>query len=652
MTAKKRKKEKHDFREKSSRITPAGLPQTPGRITGVLKHRTFAAILLFLVSFSVFLPSLRNGLVWDDITYVTKWEPRLRSSELTLKTFIPSRTNEAKSSKYFRPVYFASILIDNRIWGASPFGFHMTNIILHSVSTVLLYFLVLLLFGEFNRGPGESEAFLSSLLFAVYPLHVESVSFIAARGDILAGMFFLLCLIFYILSYRRFFFIVLAGAAFYLSFLSKEVALAFPIIILGFDFISGRLLTRANIFKYLIIGFLIFLYFYVRSGSFTHFFDVLRQNSFREAEGTTGLGEFVTLFLGAYLFYAEKLLFPYSLNHFIGTIHGGTAFYIFVSVLLIAVVMAVFVISVRRREKISAFSLLWIFAALGPAVMVAIYPLAITRFAERFVYIPSMGFCMLAGYLIVKGGRLSGRRWAALAAGGLLCVSYLVVTVKGQEVWSDEITFWEAAVKRSPDQIVPKVNYGEALRQAGRVDEAIRQHTAALDHGNDVTGRGRAMAATSLASDYMQKGDYANAERYLREALQYNPAFEGKYYYNMGFISLRKNDIKGAGDFLEKAVKADPKDAKSYYLLGIVYATEADNRKSADDYRLAEEALRNSLKYDRGFIKARVLLASVYLALGDNRKAVEEAQVVLRLAHDPAVVNQARSILNAAGLKR
>ncbi|HVY54276.1 MAG TPA: tetratricopeptide repeat protein, partial [Thermodesulfobacteriota bacterium] len=338
---------------------------------------------------------------------------------------------------------------------------------------------------------------------------------------------------------------------------------------------------------------------------------------------------------------------PYALNHFIGTIRGGTAFYIIVSALLIAAVAAVFVISVKKRERVTAFSLLWIFAALGPAVMVAIYPLAITRYAERFVYVPSMGYCLLIGYLIVRGGRLSGKKWAAAAAGGLLCASYLFVTLKGQEVWSDEITFWEAAVKRSPDQITPKVNYGEALRKAGRLDEAIVQHKAALESGSDVTGRGRAFAASSLAGDYIQKGDYPNAEKYLKEALRYNPGTEGQYYYNMGLINMKKNDIDAAGDYLRKAVEADPKNAKSYYVLGMIYALQAENRKSADDYRLAEEALRNALKHNPGLVSARVLLARVYLALGDGEKAREQAEAAIRYTSDPATIRQVKSMLNA-----
>ncbi len=652
MAAKKRKKLRREIIEKPSGDSPVAQQTADGWILGIVKHRAFAAALLFLVSFSVFIPSLRNGLVWDDVTYVRTWAPQLESTPLNYKLFVPSRSEEAKTGKYFRPVYFTSLVMDNRVWGVSPFGFHMTNILLHSVTTVLLYFLILMLFKEFGRGHGESEAFLSSMLFALYPLHVESVSFIAARGDILAGMFFLLCLIFYMLSYRRLYYIILAGVSFYLSFLSKEVAFSFPVIILGFDLISRRMFRRANIVKYLIIGSLILFYFHLRSGSFMSSIGFLQEHSFRDTGALPGPGEFITIFLNTYLFYAWKLLFPYGLNHFIGSIAGGDALHAIIAVLLIAAVTAAFIISVKRKENITAFSLLWIFTTLGPAVLIAIYPLAITRFAERFVYIPSAGFCLLAGYLIVRAGRLTGKRWAGLAAGGLLCASYLVVTVKGQEAWTDNVTFWETAVRRSPGQITPRINYGEALRSTGRVDEAIRQHLMAVGPGIEATDRGKAMAANSLAADYIQKGDFLNAEKYLKAALEYNPKTEGQYNYNMGLIYLKKNDPAEAGNYLRKAVEIAPGYAKAHYLLGMAYFMEADMHKSADKYRLAVSSLNSAIGYDGNDMNAHILLAQVYLALGDRENARREAEYALRKAFDPATARNAESILKSIEANR
>jgi tetratricopeptide (TPR) repeat protein len=642
--------------EKMTKTPPAGAPEarhpSDRRILRIIKHRAFAAVLLFLVSFSVFIPSLDNGLVWDDLKFVESWGPKLRYASLGFDTLYHSRSGEIRTGKYFRPMFFTSLVLDSRMWGSSPFGYHLTNVVMHSVSTVLLYFLILLLFKEFKRGPGESVAFLSGMLFALYPLHVESVSFISARGDLHAGMFLLLSLIFYILSNSRIYFIVFAGFFFYLAFLSKEVAFSFPLIILGLDLISGRLFNRANIVKYAVIGSLVLLYAYFRWGSLANTLTILDAGEFDETSGPLGAWKVITTFLGAYLFYAQKLLFPYDLNHFIASIPIGGVLQIIISLLLIAAVIAGFIVSMRKKENVTAFSLLWIFSTLGPAVLIAIYPLALTKFAERFLYVPSAGYCLLLGYWLVRGGRLIGREWAGLAAGGLLCVSFLIVTVKGQEVWTDEITLWEAAVRKTPDRITPRVNYGEALRKSGRVEEAILQHTGALGPEVKATDRGRGIAAGALALDYMEKGDYRSAEKYLKEARGYDPGQEGEYYFYMGYMSLKLKNSSAARGYLERAVEVKHRNPKALYLLGLVYSIQAQEQRSYDMLRLSSRSLEDALGYESGFIEARVLLARVYLALGEREKAGEQADVLLRIASDPRVLEEAQSILGAVNSSR
>jgi tetratricopeptide (TPR) repeat protein len=445
---------------------------------------------------------------------------------------------------------------------------------------------------------------------------------------------------------------VFAGFFFYLSFLSKEVAFSFPLIILGLDIISGRLFTRATMVKYAVIVSLVLFYAYFRWGTLANTLTLFDVGEFDEAGGSRGAWTVITTFLGAYLFYAQKLLFPYDLNHFIASVPTGGALRIIISLLLIAAVIAGFIVSIRKKEKVTAFSLLWIFATLGPAVLIAIYPLALTRFAERFLYVPSAGYCLLLGYWLVRGGRLVGREWAGLAAGGLLCVSFLIVTVKGQEVWRDEITFWEAAVAKTPDRITPRVNYGEALRKAGRVDEAIQQHQAALGTGIKATDRGRGIAAGALALDYIEKGDFRSAEKYLNAARGYDPGQEGEYNFYMGYMSMKQNNFPAARGYLERAVEVNHRNPKALYMLGLLYSIQAQQQRSYDLLMQSTRSLEDAVAYEAGFIEARALLARVYLALGDKEKAGEQAEVLLRIASDPRVLEEAQSILGAVNSSR
>ena len=231
-----KKKLKHDHNPSSEQQND--LVENKASINSLIGNRLIVSVFLFVLSFVVFVPSLSNEFVWDDVSYIQKRAHSLNFSKLGPGLIVPKIANDKKAGNYFRPVHQASLIIDNEIWDTSPFGFHLTNIILHCVSTVLLYFLALLLLKEFHVKAPELIALISSILFAVYPLHVESVTFISARGDILAAMFLFLGFSLYILSYRRIFYLLLAGICFLLALLSKEIAIVFPIIILSFDFLS------------------------------------------------------------------------------------------------------------------------------------------------------------------------------------------------------------------------------------------------------------------------------------------------------------------------------------------------------------------------------------------------------------------------------
>lgn len=226
MARKKRtRSEKRTPSETSESIIPSRTEESQdnscGRFKSFIGNRILISVFLFMLSFAVFIPSLGNDFVWDDVSYIQKNATSLNFSKIGPELIFPDSKKGKTAGNYFRPLYQVSLILDNEIWNTSPFGFHLTNIILHSISTVLLYFLVLILLGEFNIRGREAIALIASILFALHPLHVESVSFISARGDILAAIFFFLSLIFYIFSYKKLFYLILSAFCFFLSFLSK-----------------------------------------------------------------------------------------------------------------------------------------------------------------------------------------------------------------------------------------------------------------------------------------------------------------------------------------------------------------------------------------------------------------------------------------------
>ncbi|MGH7902302.1 MAG: hypothetical protein ACRENZ_11265, partial [Thermodesulfobacteriota bacterium] len=151
-------------------------------LNNIVGYRTSSVIILLLISFVVFLPSLKSDYVWDDLK-------QIRGERYSFRLFDTNRALMDPESRHYRPLLYNSFQIDKFFWANSPFGSHLFNVILFSISTILFYFFSLLVLREFDINKKENVAFLSSLFFSVYPVHVEAVSFISARGDLISGIF-------------------------------------------------------------------------------------------------------------------------------------------------------------------------------------------------------------------------------------------------------------------------------------------------------------------------------------------------------------------------------------------------------------------------------------------------------------------------------
>lgn len=645
---KKDKKKKKLLQEPAGTKAPPQDERTGKRniLERFTTRKLAVSAILFIVSVSVFIPSYHDGLVWDDALNLKESLPILNVSFLRLEDFVPGLGSADPGHKYFRPVYNASLIIDNIVWDGSWRGFHLSSIIYHGLATVLLYILALMLLGEFGVKRKHTAAFVASFFFAVYPLHVESVSFIAARGDILAAVFFFLCFIFYIRSYERVLYLIPAAICFYLSFLSKEVALAFPIVLIGYDLISGKIKRRVNILKYSVLGLLVVLYFLTRSSSFFGGEPLFNPEYFAHT-GTAGrILESAGLFFNAYLFYFLKFIFPYDLNPFIESNPLSGSLSTLIAIIATIGVCFAFVASIRKKEKLSALMILWILATLGPAVMIAIFPMALTRLSERFLYVPSAAYCILLAYLIFVLSDRVKFYWLGWGLSLVLTVSFLSVTLAGQRIWTDNITFWKFAVDKNPSYIAPRINLGDALREGRATDEAIEQYRIAW--GPDMSGnlKAKTSAAHSLGVLYIDKGNYTEAEKWFKKAYDINDSYATQYYFHMGYIALRRNDSRSAESYLKKSIEYDGTNRKAYYLLGALYGTMGSMENSEEYYRLAEKYLGKAVSLGSYFPEAHLQLANAYMKTGNVEKALEHARYAYAQARNPQISKQARAIID------
>ncbi len=223
------------------------------------------SIIILVTSVLAYLPSLKNNFVWDDKQVIEKSHFLFKAS--SIKNIIIPQENEQKKAKYYRPVHYVSIVFDKYIWGVNPLGFHLTNTILHAINTLLFFYLFKLVLIRFKSDEPQLTSFLGSLLFALHPIHTESVSWIAGRTDMICTLFFFTALISHILIKKNIFFVPIAIISYSLSLLSKELGIAFPFVVLCFDYLSKNFKTK-SIAVYSIYTIITCVYIYLRGRAY------------------------------------------------------------------------------------------------------------------------------------------------------------------------------------------------------------------------------------------------------------------------------------------------------------------------------------------------------------------------------------------------
>ncbi|MEQ9619187.1 MAG: tetratricopeptide repeat protein [Deltaproteobacteria bacterium] len=585
-------------------------------ISKLIGSRLLSAIFLFLVSFTLFSPSLQNDFVWDDVEVITKGNVTFDAPSI-IRAIVPE-SNKNKEARYYRPAFYTSVVIDKELWGLSPFGFHLANIVFHSVSVILFYFMVLLILKEAGFDRKEGAAFLSALLFALHPMHVESVSWVAGRTDVLCALFLFLSVISHILSWRKQVFLVVAGLSFSLALFSKEVAVVFPLLVLVLDLLNKRLFKRGNLIKYAVYTGIIVVYLYLRGRAFVYIpgmsEEILDEGAKKAATANQNISqlpgyiEFVKVFFNSYLIYLNKLIFPFDFNAFITRVPREIAYFISSAVLLIALFI-ISVVSIRKKENMTVFGILWVLITLGPSVLVAVFSIASTPAAERYLYIPSAGFCLLLGYWIVRAGKVARLRKVARGAGLVLIIIYAVFAYQRQGVWKNDLELWRDTSLKSPGHPLPHANYGLALSNWGRDDEAVWEFQIALSEEMNDSPRGKAVTANNLGLVYLEREEYREAEKWFVKAREYDPHY-----------------------------------GRTYYHLGLIYYIKGELANSAESFREAELHLRKALGYYYSYGKANLLLAKIYLRRGEKKKAAEEARAAIKSGLPEHLLGEAREI--------
>ncbi len=555
---------------------------------------------LFAFACVVYISTTSHGFVVDDNLLLVE-NPYVKSFHYIRQIFTGdfwSFRGLGGNSNFYRPFVMLSLLLEYAVFGLRPAWYHLINLLINAGVVVLVYRVAR------EWWPKGSGPVWGALLFAVLPLHVENVSPVSGLSDVGCALFMLLSIWFYIRGgpsgedpSRRD--LWLGALWFFFAALYKEVAVVLlPLFIFYEHFVRrDRSATfTQRFFRYLPVLFGVMLYLGIRVSAL-HGLTTLTQRPDAPVTGTV-LSAFSLL--GLYLY---KFAWPQYLTYFL-TFHpprGWTDLYVMLGVAWSAVAVLGFLRAWKRAPAV-AFCILWFFVTLGPTLN--IHWLGVSVYGERYIYIPSMGLCWLAGAGL---GWLTNSEGAGLRVRGKLatCLAAAIILALGVRTeirlpdWKNNLTLAQATLRVDPESGSYHVYVGNTYRSFGDREGARREYIQAI-----ALEPGGVEAYLNLAGVFMDDGAVQTARMLLQRAAEVDPTFP-ETFYTWGVIELGQQNNDRARELFERAVALNPNFGPALNNLGVLYMSEG--KLEAAQKLLTRAVIANPSSLDSHINRAVVL---------------------------------------------
>lgn len=482
--------------------------------------RLFVLLLLTATGLA-YAPTWQADFVWDDYEYVVENETLRDLDGLRRIWFEPRATPQ------YYPLVFTTFWIEHQTWQLQPAGYHAINVLLHAINALLLWTLL--------RKLSLPGAWLAALIFALHPVHVESVAWIAERKNVLCGLFYLSAALAF-LRFRglelesqrehwRFYFAALG--LYILALLSKSVSASLPAaILLVIYWKTGRVRLRdvGMLLPFFLIG--------IAAGLNT----VWLERSHVGAAGDEWSFTFPERWLiasRALCFYPAKLLWPVSLTFNYPRWNIDAARW---HQYLFGVAVVGFLVSLWwRRSSIGRgpiVSALFFAGTLFPALgFIDLYPMRFSFVADHFQYLASIGVIapFAAGIArITSAADGLAPRWFSLtsrAAIAFALAALVGLTHLQTRIYRDEETLWRDTLSRNPQSWMAHNNLGRILGYRLEHEQAMRHFRRAVELKSDYY-----VAETNLAEALIKLGEHQRAVGHLRHALEIEPLHAEAHY--------------------------------------------------------------------------------------------------------------------------
>ena len=569
------------------------------------KRDWFFCLILAAVTILAYQPAWHGGLLWDDDNCTTP--PELRSLDGLRRIWFQPRA----TAQYY-PLLYTSYWVQQRLLGDSPSGYHLVNLLLH-IGCVVLVLKIL----RFLRVPGAE---LAAVIFALHPVNVETVAWIAERKNTLSGIFALAATFSYLKfdenrsrpSYA------LAIGLFLLGLLSKTAIVTLPLAwLMIFWWKRGAISWRRDV-----VPSIPFFFLSAAAGLVTRWFE------------NTGIGYKTTILdlslldrclIAGRAFWSQlgKLLWPSNLMFVYPRweINAGVWWqYLFP----LAVLGLLGVLWNFRRWSRAPFAgvLIYLFLLLPSLGFLNIYFFIYSFVADHWQYLACLGIITpcASGIVLLAGHFKRWQGWIEPGVTLLVAGTLFLLTSQQSRMYTDIETLYRTTIARNPTCWMAQVNLGNILYQSNRVPEA-------MDLFNLAMGIKPAVAHYSLGNALLQKGRTSGAIEQYKEALRIDPNY-AETQNNLGNALLLIGQTSKAIDQYQQALRINPGNAKTHNNLGNALVQTGRAAEAIDHYKQA-------LRIHPTSADAHNNLASALAQMGRISEAIEQLKAALRIKpHD------------------
>lgn len=531
-------------------------------------------ILIVVMGLICYFNALGGDFIWDDVNLISNNSliknfnnlGKIFTSELLFK------------SDYYRPLQTLTYQFDYRIYKFAPWGYHLTNIIVHILNALLVFFI----FQNITKNP--FVPLTGSLLFVCAPFHTEAVTYISGRSDLLLGLFILSAFLSYING--RY---IISLLFFVLGLLSREQAMIFPLILILYDLCFKRY-VRAKVKYYTL--FLIFdiLYIVLR---LTIFNFTSRPLFFRKNFFSLEIDFFsrILTFLKSIIIYLKIMIIPINLHmeRRMDAVKSISDPYVIAFLIILFIFVYLFT-KYRGRRELVLFGLLWFFIMLLPQSSL-VFPLLL---AEHFLYLPCIGIFLISGILLESIWQQ--RRKFAFVILVSWTLFYSSLSIIQNFNWTNTLTFFRWTLKFSPFSYNAHYCLGNYYADNGLFSSAINEYEKVME----IIGENKdkiwllPVMHHNIGTMLSRKGLLDEAEKEYKKAIELDPELIDAYN-DLGCFYIKRGDIAKAKEVFNEALKVNPKSEKIYYNLGVIYAQKNDFEKAS---ALWKKALEINPNYD------------------------------------------------------